>query len=486
MRFDRYPLAGAAHDRLGGTWYVDGVIARPERTATYRPPALPEQDLTMADVSSAEALKAASLAGSAQDAWRATPPMARAELVRRLQSALERRKEELVELVVLESAKPFSAAQGEVDNCLRIISTFLASVAESHGSARTDFGTGRRVVTSLVPVGPALLISPWNFPLNLGMRKLVTSLLAGCVAVWKPSDRTSLTAMAVAECLIEAGFPAGVVSIIPTTDSVSVVSALMQEGTLRKLSFTGSTSTGKALMAQASDQLMRTSLELGGNGPAVVAPSANVERAAQAIVAAKFTANGQVCTAINRLYVHRSVADELVRALSERLDKAVVGEPIDPSTTVGPLISTAAVARLNALVDGVRARGARISTHGTPVPDADRFLAPTLLVGVDPDDAILQEELFGPVLPVVLFDELDDAIRMATATPYGLSSYAFADETTELEQILAGMRSGLVAVNSAAASSVSTPFGGTGWSGHGRENGVRGLAEFQDEITYVY
>ena len=482
------PLAAArdASVRLGAAWLNGGTIQQAFKRYRYRSPAVEGLELEAANLRPDDALAAAAAAGAAQTEWGATPAMRRAALVRELAAQIEAGRELFAQSIVLESGKTIAHARGEVDFALKVIDTMLGSIAEIGSRAREDYMTGRRVVTMLRPVGPSLLITPWNFPLNLGTRKLVTALLAGCTVVWKPSDRASLTAMLVAEASTRVGFPAGVISVIPTSDSIAVVDALMRSGTMRKLSFTGSTATGKALMAQASEQLMRTSLELGGNGPAIVAPSADVDAVADAVVRAKFASNGQVCTTINRLYVHRSMEQQLIEALGTRMSSMVVGWPADDSTDLGPVISDDAAKRLTQLVDEAAAAGATVTRFAADPPTVGAFIRPTIVAGVTTADRVCQEELFGPVLPVIAYDDLDDAIAQANSTPYGLSSYVFGDDAGELERMLAGVRSGLVAVNGPSPSSVSTPFGGIGWSGVGRENGVRGLAEFQDEISYVY
>jgi succinate-semialdehyde dehydrogenase/glutarate-semialdehyde dehydrogenase len=478
--------ARAAAERLRASWLHGGSMAVTANTYRYASPAFPALELEAADLGTADALKAAAAARGAEAAWAATPAMQRAALVRALASELKAQQGVLAEMIVLESGKTMAHAQAEVGFALSVIDTLLASVAETGSTARSDYMTGRRVITMLRPVGPALLITPWNFPLNLGTRKLATALLAGCTVVWKPSDRTPLTALLVAEATRRAGLPDGVVSVIPTHDSVAVVGALMGSGMIRKLSFTGSTGVGKALMAQAADQLVRVSLELGGNGPAIVAPSADIDAAADAIVRAKFASNGQVCTTVNRLYVPRGMQAEMLQALASRMDGMRVAWPHEEGTDLGPVISRASAERLGRLVTEAEARGATVTRHGALPPEDGDFVRPTIVSNVTTADDIVQEELFGPVLPVIAYDELDDAIRQANSTPYGLSSYVFASDSGELEQILAAIRSGLVAVNGPSPSSVSSPFGGVGWSGIGRENGTRGMSEFQDEISFVY
>lgn len=475
-----------AQDRLQSQWLRGGQLMTAPATYVYSPPALGGATATAPDVDSDGAMEAAAAAAAAQRVWAETPPMERARVVRQIAGEIEANRVTLAEAIVLDSGKTIGHARAEVDFCLRVLETLLASVAELGAPARTDFLTGRRVMTMLRPVGPALLMTPWNFPLNLGVRKLATALLAGCTAVWKPSDRAPVAASVVAEAITRTDLPAGVISVVPTSDSIGVVDALLGSGLIRKLSFTGSTAVGKQLMKQAADQLLRTSFELGGNGPAIVAESVDVDAAADAIVKAKFASNGQVCTTINRLYVSRHRAEELASALRARMDQLHVGWPQTAGTDVGPVISSQSAERLNGLIVRAEAGGANVTVHGNPPPAGGTFVRPTLVWGVSTDDDICQQELFGPVLPVVIYDDLDDAIAQANATPYGLSSYIFGDRAVDVEHMLSGMRSGLVAVNGSSPSSVSTPFGGVGWSGVGRENGVRGLLEFLDETSYVY
>jgi len=473
-------------DTVEGKWFIDGALTSAADSYSIESPARPGLQLRPADLDVESALRAARSAAAAQPAWAAISVLRRVEYVQRLAQAIKARHFELVEMIVLEAAKPLAHARAEVDFCLRVLETLCASAAEVAGSAKLDFMTGRRVVTVLRPVGPCLLITPWNFPVNLGVRKLATALIAGCTFVWKPAERTPLSAMLLAQMFAEIDLPSGVAAIIPTSHSSEVAAALMQSGLLRKLSFTGSTTVGKQLMSEASHQFMRTSFELGGNAPAVVGHHADLDRALGAVVRTKFVNSGQVCTTVNRLYVPQDKLDEVVKRLTVLLDSLRVDWPDEDTTDVGPLISTEAAGNLRAELAAAEQRGALVTWHGNLPPEGGNFLRPALVRGLTTGDPLAQRELFGPVINVLTYTDLDNAVEQANTTPYGLSAYAFSDDSTELDALSMRLRAGMIAVNSGAASSVSTPFGGVGWSGIGRENGTRGLSEFLDETTLVY
>jgi succinate-semialdehyde dehydrogenase/glutarate-semialdehyde dehydrogenase len=483
---DRFPFALEASAEFARKWFVDGALIDAGSSYEWPSPTVPGSSLTAADVSPAEALGAVESARRAQEEWGVSPAFARSRLIRRLASYLEARRDEFAEMIAFESAKPIRYARGEVDSCVLMLETLCASVAEVGAPARLDYTTGRRLTTFYRPVGPALVISPWNFPLSLGLRKVATGLLAGCTVLWKPSDRSPLTALMVAQGFQEIGMPSGVTAVLPTGHSPEVVHGILESGKVRKLAFTGSTAVGMALMAEAAPQMVRSSFELGGNGAAVVGEGAKIELVAPAILQAKFANSGQVCTAINRLYVSRARHDELVDALRNSLDSYVVGWPDDERTQIGPLITASAARRVRGLIDESAAGGGIASEHGNLPPAEGQFVRPTIVDDVRSSDVLARNEIFGPVLPVIVFDDLATAIDEANSTPYGLSSYVFSSDAQEVEFAVSRMRSGMIAVNSASPSSTSAPFGGIGWSGNGRENGVRGITDYMDEITLQY
>lgn len=454
-------------------------------TYEVRSPTVSGVVVDVADCSVDDALAAAQAAAAAQAGWAATPAMQRAAGVRALGAGITENRAEFIDLIVFESGKARKYAAAEVDFCLRVLETLLASIAELASASRIDYMTGRRVATVLRPAGPALLMTPWNFPLNLGVRKLASALLAGCIAVWKPSEKTPLSALRVAQVLAKSGLPDGVLSVVPTSRSHEITAALLRSGLIRKVSFTGSTPVGKQVMALAAERVTRVSLELGGNGPAIVGQHADLDTAVRAVLAAKFANSGQVCTAVNRAYVHSAVHDEFAVAVRAACDDLVVGPPDDDRTDVGPLITPEAAQRVREAVDFFRSQGAEVTEHGGSF-DEDAFVPPTVITSVDHATVLGCGELFGPVLPIVAFEPGDDPVALANDTPFGLSAYAFSRDTVELDGYLQGLRAGMIAINSAAPSAVTSPFGGIGASGFGRENGTRGLAEFLDEITLVY
>lgn len=471
---------------LEGMLFAGGGFRPATGTYTVACPAVPGLELHPADTDVDAALAVAQEAAQAWPGWAATPAMERVRYVRRLAGWIKANRDDLVAMIVCEAAKPVRHARGEVDFCLRVLETLCASAAEVSAGSRLDFATGRRVTTLLRPVGPALLVTPWNFPVNLGVRKLATALIAGCTFVWKPAERTPLSALLVARGFEAIGLPPGVASVLPTSQSPEVTRAMMRSGLLRKLSFTGSTAVGKQLMAEASHQLMRASFELGGNAPAVLGTRADLPTALEAVLGTKFVNSGQVCTTVNRLYVPAASLGDTVDYLGPAMDKLGVGWPQQEDTTVGPLISQQAATSLDEALACAAQRGGTITRRGTPAPAGGNFVQPALVHGLTTDDPLSQRELFGPVINVLTYADLDDAVEQANATPYGLSAYVFSEDAAERDALALGMRAGMVAMNSGASSSVSTPFGGVGWSGTGRENGVRGLTEFLDETTLVH
>lgn len=478
-------LGLAAARRVAGRWFVEGELREASASYELHAPTLPESGLTVADVSAAEAVTALEGCAAAQEAWGSTLLGDRVAIVRKIGEALDRRRQELEQLIVLESGKTLRFARFEVQYALQIIEAMCAASQSLAGASANDYVSGRAIAVTHRPIGPSLLVTPWNFPLSLGLRKVVTALLAGCTLVLKPSDRTPLTSVVIGEALAEAGVPIGVAAVVPTSDSIGVVDALLGHPALKKLSFTGSTHVGKALHRRASDQLVRTSLELGGNAPFIFGQNATVENALPAIMAAKFGNSGQACTALNRLLVPRSRRAEIVDALSKAIDGLVVGDPRDAVTDVGPLVTVAAAQSVRDLVARAAQAGADIREKAGSAVQTAYLVNPVIVSNVKPDSEIFQSEIFGPVITVVDYDDLDDAIALANSTPYGLAAYVASDDFREIESLVPRIQAGMIAVNSGSVSAASSPFGGIGWSGHGRENGSWGLNEFTETIAVL-
>ena len=341
--------------------------------------------------------------------------------------------------------------------------------------------TGRTVVLKR-PVGPCLLITPWNFPLAMATRKIAPALAAGCTVVVKPADLTPLTTLALVGILAEVGVPRGVVNVVTTTSAGDVCEPLIRDPRLRKLSFTGSTPVGSTLLAQASDRVLRTSMELGGNAPFLVFDDADLDAAVEGALLAKFRNVGQACTAANRFLVHEAVADEFVRRVTERVAAMTLGRGTDDGVDVGPLIDDRAVEKAERLVGDAVARGAVVRTGGTRVDGTGTFYEATVLDGVRPGSELLTTEIFGPVLAVSTFADEEEAVRLANDTEFGLVAYAFTRDLARGQRLAETLETGMLGLNVGVVSNASAPFGGVKASGLGREGGLEGIQEYLETV----
>ena len=421
---------------------------------------------------------------AAQDAWAATTPRERSEILRRAYELCHERADDLALLMALEMGKPLAEAYGEVTYGAEFLRWFSEEAVRAPGRFRHAPAAEAGIVTVPRPVGPTLLITPWNFPLSMGTRKIGPALAAGCSVVLKPAQKTPLTSLALLQILADAGVPAGVVNCVVTSDSRGLSESLMADPRLRKVSFTGSTGVGRTLLAQASQHVLRTSMELGGNAPFLVLPSADVETAVEAAMLGKYRNNGEACTAANRFYVHASVADKFTRRLAERSAQLVLGPGIDPATTLGPLIDEAAVEKVQELVDDAVHRGARVLTGGERAPGDGFFYPATVLADVPREARVNREEIFGPVAPIIVVDDVAEMITAANDTEFGLMAYVAGEDLREVTEVAGRIESGMVAINLGVASDPSAPFGGVKESGLGREGSHEGLAEYL-ETTYL-
>nr|WP_245354287.1 NAD-dependent succinate-semialdehyde dehydrogenase [Brachybacterium sacelli] len=428
--------------------------------------------------------RALDAAAAAQADWAATLPRERSEILRRAYELTHERADDLALAMTLEMGKPLKEAYGEVTYGAEFLRWFSEEAVRLPGRFRHAPSAQEAIVTVARPVGPTLLITPWNFPLSMGTRKIGPALAAGCTVVLKPAQKTPLTSLILMEILAEAGVPAGVVNCVVTSDSKGLSSTLMADPRLRKVSFTGSTPVGKVLLSQASEHVLKTSMELGGNAPFLVLPSADVEVAVTAAMLGKFRNNGEACTAANRFYVHSSRAEEFTRRLTEETEKLVVGPGAEAGTTLGPLIDEDGIAKVEDLVADAVERGARVLTGGKRLEREGFFYAPTVLADVPREARVNREEIFGPVAPVIVLDEVEDMVAAANDTEFGLMAYAMGEDLGETADVAGRIESGMVAVNVGVASDPSAPFGGVKESGLGREGSHEGLAEFL-ETTYV-
>jgi succinate-semialdehyde dehydrogenase/glutarate-semialdehyde dehydrogenase len=428
--------------------------------------------------------KALDAACAAQADWAATTPRERSEILRRAYELCHERADDLAALMTLEMGKPLAESYGEVSYGAEFLRWFSEEAVRQPGRFRHAPAADHAVLTTVRPVGPTLLITPWNFPLSMGTRKIGPALAAGCTVVLKPAQKTPLTSLALMAILAEAGVPDGVVNCVVTSDSRTLSSTLMADPRLRKVSFTGSTEVGRTLIEQSAQHVLRTSMELGGNAPFLVLPSADVETAVEAAMLAKFRNNGEACTAANRFYVHSSVAEEFTDRLVEQVSQLVLGPGADPATTLGPLIDEAAVDAVQELLVDATDRGARVLTGGGRGEGPGFFHEATVLADVPRDARVQREEIFGPLAPLTVLDDVEEMIAAANDTEFGLMAYVAGEDLAEVAAVTGRLESGMVAVNLGVASDPSAPFGGVKESGLGREGSHEGLAEFL-ETTYV-
>ncbi len=445
-------------------------------------PATGETLLEIADATPEDGVAALDAAEAAKHGWATTPPRERAEVLRRAFDLLQERRADFALLMTLEMGKPLAEANGEVTYGGEFLRWFSEEAVRIGGSYGTNpEGTGRAIV-SHKPVGPAFLITPWNFPLAMATRKIAPALAAGCTVVVKPAELTPLTTLLFADLLVEAGVPAGVVNVVPTTHAGALSEPIIADPRLRKLSFTGSTPVGRTLLAQAAQNVLRTSMELGGNAPFLVFADADLDLAVEGALAAKFRNTGQACTAANRFLVHEDVAEEFASRLTDRVAAMSVGRGTEDGVAIGPLIDQRAVDKAHRLVTDALDRGATLRTGGHPVDGPGTFYAPTVITDVQPGSDLLRDEIFGPVLAIRTFSTEDEAVAAANDTKYGLVGYAFTEDPARGQRLTERLETGMLGLNTGVVSNASAPFGGVKQSGLGREGGGEGIAEYLETM----
>lgn len=435
----------------------------------------------VSDATPADARAAVDAAAEAFPGWRTASPRDRSEVLHRAFVLMHERADLLVDLIKLENGKPEADARGEVGYAAEFFRWFAEEAVRSSGSYGESPGGGTRTIVTHRPVGVAALVTPWNFPAAMATRKIAPALAAGCTVVLKPAAETPLTALAVARILADAGVPAGVVNVVPTTDAPGVVSAWLADPRVRKVSFTGSTPVGRALLHQAADRVLNASMELGGNAPFIVTEDANLDAAVEAALVAKFRNGGQACTAANRLLVHQDIADEFTERLGTAVSELVVGPASEPTSAIGPMISAGAAARISRAVQGAVASGARI-THQAPVPTSltGYFVAPVVLRDVPPNAPIVADEVFGPVASIVTFATDAEALTIANSSELGLAAYVHSGDLQRALRLAEALDAGMVGVNRGLVSDPAAPFGGVKQSGLGREGARQGMLEFTE------
>lgn len=436
------------------------------------------------DAEVADARRAAAAAQRALPGWRACSPRQRAEILRSIFEAMISRVDALADLIVLENGKPRAEAVAEVHYAAEFFRWFSEEAVRLPGYLTTAPGTGRRIMELPEPIGVALLLAPWNLPAAMITRKIAPALAAGCTVVVKPAGQTPLTALALAQLMADCGLPPGVVNVITTTRDAEIVTDLLSSGPVRALSFTGSTRVGKLLLTQAADRVIRCSMELGGNAPFIVLDDADIPLTVENAMIAKMRHNAEACTAANRFLVQESVLDEFTDALVTAMDALRMGDGMDPATQLGPMASASARAGVADKVSAAVSQGAAVLTGGSNGRDRGYFYLPTVLVGLEPDASILDQEIFGPVAPIVAFRSDEQAVRMANAVDVGLGSYVHSQDLGRALRIAEALDVGMVGVNTGLFSDPAAPFGGVKESGLGREGGRHGIAEFL-ETKYI-
>ncbi|WP_218825976.1 NAD-dependent succinate-semialdehyde dehydrogenase [Actinomadura mexicana] len=459
---------------VGGEWRE----ARAGASLPVFDPATGEVVAAVADARVEDAAEAVDAAAAAFPHWSATSPRRRAALLHDVFMAVHERAEEFAALITLEMGKPLAESRTEVAYAADFLRWYAEEAVRVTGTFRTAPDGSARHLTLSRPVGPCLLVTPWNFPLAMITRKVAPALAAGCTVVLKPAEETPLSALHFAHVMAEAGLPAGVVNVLSTSRPGPLVEAILRDRRIRKLSFTGSTGVGRRLLALAAPGVLRTSMELGGNAPFIVFDDADVDAAVDGAVAAKLRNGGQSCVAANRFIVADSVAPQFVDGLADRLRAQVVGPGADPRSTLGPLINGAQRDRAVGLVDDAMAHGADPVVHyGTAAP-GDAFLKPVLLDRVAPSAKIARQEIFGPVATVCRFSTEQEGLALANDTESGLVGYVYTRDLDRAVRAIEAMECGMVGVNRGHISDASAPFGGVKQSGLGREGSEVGMQEY--------
>ena len=485
---------------LGGTWVTGDNGSFPVHN-----PSCGQILAHVADASVEQGIEALDAACDARTSWAATSVRERADILNRAYTLMTQRTEVIARLMTLEMGKPLDQSRGEVAYAANYLRWYAEEAARNFGRTAVAPESGLQITTVRRPVGPCLLITPWNFPLAMAARKVAPALAAGCTAVLKPASLTPLSSLYFASLMREAGLPDGVLNVVTTSRTGEVVSALMADERLRKVSFTGSTAVGRTLLAQASQNVLRTSMELGGNAPFIVFEDADIPAAVEGAYAAKMRNMGEACTAANRFIVHEDIAEEFTRAFVERMEATVVGDGAIDGTECGPLIQPSAVESMLFMVEDALGKGALLACGGY-IPELDskvygntggmprnlnkgNFIRPTVLTGVTDSMRVWREEIFGPVAPIATFSGYGEegertALKLANDTEYGLAAYVYTSNHPRFTRMAAGLEFGLIGYNSGVISNAAAPFGGVKQSGMGREGGPEGLEEYT-ELQYI-
>jgi succinate-semialdehyde dehydrogenase / glutarate-semialdehyde dehydrogenase len=472
----------AVHKQLliGGGWRD----AEGGKTLPVEDPSTGETLAEVADASPADGMAALQAATAAQEGWAATPPRDRGEILRRAFELITERTDDLATLMTLEMGKPLAESKAEIAYGAEFFRWFSEEAVRIAGRYSVAPNGATRLLTMKQPVGPCLMITPWNFPLAMGTRKIGPAVAAGCTMVVKPASLTPLTMLALAGILNEAGLPDGVLNVLTTHSTGQVMEPLIRDPRLRKLTFTGSTEVGRRLVEQSAQGLLRLSMELGGNAPFLVFADADLDAAVDGAMLAKMRNIGEACTAANRFIVHSSVAKSFSAKLAERMGGLTMGRGTDDGVDVGPLVESAQRDKVRELVDDAVKAGAEVLVGGHAPDGPGYFYEPTVLTGVPLEARMFREEIFGPVAPVFEFDDDDEGLRMANDTEFGLVAYAYTESFSRAITVAERLQTGMVGLNQGVVSNPAAPFGGVKASGFGREGGAEGIDEYL-EVKYV-
>jgi succinate-semialdehyde dehydrogenase/glutarate-semialdehyde dehydrogenase len=465
---------------IGGEWRA----ATGGGTLPVEDPSTEETLVEVADARVDDALAALTAAAEAQAGWAATAPRERGEVLRRSYEAIVAQADELALLMTLEMGKALAESRAEIAYAAEFFRWFSEEAVRVHGRYMVNTTGAGRILTMRQPVGPCVFVTPWNFPTAMGTRKLAPAIAAGCTMVVKPAQQTPLSMLALARILEQAGLPGGVLNVITARHSGAVIEPLLRDERTRKLSFTGSTEVGRTLIRQSAEQVLRVSMELGGNAPFVVFDDADLDAAVEGALTAKMRNVGEACTAANRFHVHESVAEEFAARMAERMGALRVGRGTEPDVDVGPLIDSTQRGKVAELVEDATQRGAQLALGGSALPGSGYFFEPTVLTGVPDDARVLAEEIFGPVAPIATFSSEEQALEAANRTEYGLVAYVYTRDLSRALRVCEGIETGMVGLNQGIVSNPAAPFGGVKQSGFGREGGFEGISEYL-ETKYV-
>jgi succinate-semialdehyde dehydrogenase / glutarate-semialdehyde dehydrogenase len=465
---------------IGGEWRD----ATGGATLDVEDPSTGESIASVADATPEDATAALDACVEVQAEWAAHPPRERGEILRRAWEKLTERSDDLALLMTLEMGKPLAESKAEIAYAAEFLRWFSEEAVRIEGRFATAPNGVGRLITMKQPVGPCYAITPWNFPAAMGTRKIGPAIAAGCTLVIKPAQQTPLSMLALAKIFEDAGLPKGVLNVLTASSSSAVSKPIIEDPRLRKLTFTGSTEVGRLLVEQSAKGLLRTSMELGGNAPFLVFPDADVDAAVEGAVIAKMRNIGEACTAANRFHVAGNVADEFAEKLAGKLREMKVGRGTEDDVKVGPLIDGTQRDKVAELVDHATGRGAEILLGGTKRDGAGYFYDPTVLTGIKADSRLLKEEIFGPVAPVVSFDDEEAAIAAANDTEFGLVAYVYTRDIKRAFRVCEKLQTGMIGLNQGLVSNAAAPFGGVKASGFGREGGKEGIDEYL-EIKYV-